>query len=65
MTTEQALKALELISGSWPLAAAVVGIAIAITVRRSLKQAMDNDRADKQDRAQGNQAVVVRGREDG
>lgn len=58
------LKALELVAGSWPLAVAVVGVAVAIVVRRSLKQAMDNNRAVKIDRAQGNQAVVVRSRED-
>lgn len=58
------MHALEIIAQSWPIAVMVVGVASAIVVRRSLKQVMDNDRAEKLDRAQGNKAVVVRSRED-
>jgi NADH:ubiquinone oxidoreductase subunit F (NADH-binding) len=56
------MKALEIIAGSWPIAVMVVGVSIALVVRRSIKQAMDNDREAKRDRAMGNQAVVVRDR---
>lgn len=51
---------LEIIGSSWPIAFMVIGLAAAFTVRRTLKQAMDNSHAEKLDRSQGNQAVVVR-----
>jgi len=54
------LRALEILAGSWPIAIAVVGVTTALVVRFSLKQAMDNNREEKRDRARGNQAVVVR-----
>lgn len=59
MTVDQALQALKLISESWPLAAAAVGITIALVVRRCFKQALTNEHEKSMDRAQGNKAVVV------
>lgn len=58
------LQGLRIVAESWPLAAMVVGVAAAVVVRRSLRQAMDNTRAESEDRAQGNRAVVVSGREE-
>lgn len=53
---------LRIIAGSWPIACTVIGISTAITIRRTLRQAMDNSRDAREYRA--SQAVVVRGRED-
>lgn len=58
------MEALKIIAASWPIAAMVIalcGIAAGwSTIRRSMKFSRDA----QLDRAQGNQAVVVRGRED-
>lgn len=59
MTPDFALKALELVAGSWPIAFITVGIGIAFVVRRCFKQALDNDKAEKEARNSGERAVVV------
>lgn len=56
------MEALRIIAGSWPIACMVVGLAAAVVVRRTLKQAMDNSQALALDRASGNRAVVVQPR---
>ena len=59
---ENLMEALRIVAASWPVAAMVVGVTTGIVVRRSMYQAMNNDRLEKIERAKGNQAVVVHGR---
>jgi hypothetical protein len=56
------LEFFKILADSWPIAWMVLGITAAVVIRKSFKQAMDNDRAEKLDRAQGNNAVVVQNR---
>lgn len=56
------IEVLALIAGSWPIAAMVVGVTVAVVVRRCFRQVLDNSRAAQIDRAQGNQSVVVAAR---
>ena len=56
------MEALQIVAGSWPIAAMVVGLSAAFVVRRTLRQAMNNQREKELERAQGNQAVIVRNR---
>lgn len=65
MSAETALKALELIANSWPIAAAVIGVSAAIVVHRLIKRATDYGHQERMDRLRGNQAVVVRHSEEG
>lgn len=54
------IEVLQIIATSWPIAVMVIGLAAAITVRRSLKQSMDNSNEIQNIRA--SQSVVVRDR---
>lgn len=54
------MEALKIIAESWPIAAMVIGVSAAYVVRRSLRQRMQIGHQERLDRAQGNQAVVVR-----
>lgn len=59
---ENLMEALRIVSGSWPIAVIVVGTVGGIVVRRSLYQAMKNERLKEIERNSGSQAVVVQGR---
>lgn len=59
------MEALKIVAESWPIAAMVIGLSGAYVVRRTIRQSMEIGHAERMDRAQGNQAVVVRNREDG
>lgn len=56
------IEILNIISGSWPIAAMVIGVAAAITIRRSFKQALDNTAQQNEYRASS--AVTVRNHRD-